>query len=168
MKGKSIVAVVASALAFCAPSALAQSPAQQSFDALKGLTGKWQGQDTLNHQVTVTFRLTAKGSALLSRFVESGENEDMITMIHLDGGRLLATHYCSAGNQPRMSGAISPDGKTITFDFVDGTNILSPQAGHMQRLVITILGPSHHTEAWTYLENGKQDTVVSEFRRVKP
>lgn len=156
------------ALALCAPAGWAQSSAQKSFDALKTLVGKWRGEDTLGHRVTVTFRLTAKGSALLSEFVESDENEDMITMIHLDGDRLLATHYCSAGNQPRMTAAISPDAKTITFDFVDGTNIPAPESGHMQRLVIRIPSQSRHIEEWTYVENGKQDTVVSKVRRVKP
>lgn len=156
------------ALALCAPVGWAQSSAQQSFNALKSLAGRWQGKDTLGHRVTVTFRLTAKGSALLSEFVDSGENEDMITMIHLDGDRLLATHYCSAGNQPRMSAAISPDAKTITFDFIDGTNIPAPQSGHMRRLVIRIPSPGRHIEEWTYVENGKEDTVVSDVRRVKP
>ncbi len=28
--------------------------------------------------------------------------ENMITMFHMDGDRLLMTHYCGAGNQPRM------------------------------------------------------------------
>ena len=30
-------------------------------------------------------------------------------------------------------------GKTITFDLVDATNLASPEAGHMRRLVIKIL-----------------------------
>ena len=66
-----------------------------------------------------------------------------------------------------MSGAISPDGKTVTFDFVDGTNIPSPQSGHMRRLVIRLLGTGRHIEEWTYVENGKEDTVVSDLRRGK-
>jgi len=166
MKSKSIGALIAVTLALCAPGALAQSSARQSFDRLKTLTGKWQGKDTLGHRVKVAFRLTGKGSALMSEFIEQGENEDMITMIHLDGGRLLATHYCSAGNQPRMSGTVSADGKTISFDFVDGTNIPSPESGHMLRLVIRLLSPGRHIEEWTYVENGKEDTVVSDLRRI--
>ena len=61
--------------------------------------------------------------------------EDMITMFNLDGDRLLMTHYCACGNQPRMVASASPDGKTITFDFLDATNLATPDAGHMNRLV---------------------------------
>ena len=61
-------------------------------------------------------------------------NETMVSMIHLDGpNRLLMTHYCGAGNQPRMQASVSPDGKTITFNYVDATNLSAPDAGHMQR-----------------------------------
>ena len=57
-------------------------------------------------------------------------------------------------------------GKTITFDLVDATNLASPEAGHMRRLVIKILSPKQHTEEWTY-ENGKDDVVVADMRRAK-
>jgi hypothetical protein len=80
----------------------------------------------------------------------------MITMFHLDGDRLLMTHYCGAGNQPRMVGTVSPDGKTITFNFLDATNVLGSQPGHMERMVLTILDANHHTEEWSFLaQDGK-------------
>jgi len=92
--------------------------------------------------------------------------EDMITMFHLDGpNRLLMTHYCGAGNQPRMQGSLSPDGKTITFNFVDATNLASPDAGHMQRVVLTLLDENHHTEEWTFLDHGKETKEVFDLRR---
>lgn len=163
MKVKTMVTLFA--LLLCASAGLAQSTAQQSFGVLKSLIGEWQGKDTLGHQVEITFRVVSGGSALLSEFVEPGQKEDMITMFHVDGNRLLLTHYCSAGNQPRMKGVISPDGKTITFDFVDVTNLSPSKAGHMRKLVIYILSPDHHTEEWTFVENGKEDKVLSDMHR---
>ncbi len=165
MKAAPIVTLFA--LLLCTSAGLAQSTAQQSFDALKGLAGEWQGKDTLGHQVEIIFRVTSGGSALLSELVEPSQKEDMITMFHVDGDRLLLTHYCSAGNQPRMKGVISPYGKTITFDFVDVTNLSSPKAGHMRGLMIHILSPDHHTEEWTFVENGKESKVLSGMQRTK-
>lgn len=165
MKGSSVVTLFA--LLVCASLGPAQSSPQLSFDVLKSLQGNWQGEDSLGHPVKATFRLTGKGSALMSEYMEPDQNEDMISMFHVDGDRLLMTHYCSAGNQPRMNATPSPHGKTITFDFADATNLPSLEAGHMRRLVIKSLGPNHHTEEWTYAENGKDDAVLADMRRAK-
>jgi len=165
MKASSVVTLFA-LLVYASPG-LAQSSPQLSFDVLKSLQGNWQGKDSLGHPVKATFRLTGKGSALMSEYAEPGQNEDMISMFHVDGDRLLMTHYCSAGNQPRMKATASPDGKTITFDLVDATNLASPEAGHMRRLVIKILSTKQHTEEWTYVENGNDDVVVADMRRAK-
>jgi hypothetical protein len=91
--------------------------------------------------------------------------EKMVSMIHMDGSRLVLTHYCSAGNQPRMAGTASPDGKTITFDFFDATNLASPDAGHMQRVVIAIVDANHHTEDWTFNDHGKEMKELFDLHR---
>jgi hypothetical protein len=129
----------------------AQSDAQKTFDHLKTLNGHWEGKASNGKDLKVDFRPTSGGSAVLSEIL--GE-EDMITMFHMDNDRVMATHYCMAGNQPRMVASASPDGKTITFNFVDGTNITSPKAGHMDHLVITIADADHHTEDWTFVKDG--------------
>jgi hypothetical protein len=90
----------------------------------------------------------------------------MISLFHLDGpDRLLITHYCGAGNQPRMQANTSPDGKTITFTFVDATNLSGPEAGHMQHLVIAMLDANHHTEDWTFTDHGKESKQFFDLRR---
>jgi hypothetical protein len=164
---KSTFIVTLFALLLCTLAGLAQLSPPLSFDVLKSLQGKWQRKDSMGHPIKATFRLTGKGSALMSEYVEPDQNEDMISMFNVDGDRLLMTHYCSAGNQPRMNATASPDGKTITFDFVDATNLSSLEVGHMRRLVIKILSPNHHTEEWTLVENRKDNTVLADMRRAK-
>ncbi|MGA8866262.1 MAG: hypothetical protein WB510_04800 [Candidatus Sulfotelmatobacter sp.] len=150
---KSIRIAVATVAVLASAAALAQSDAQKSFNQLKSLAGTWEGKTAEGTVVQVSFRETAGGSALMSEIMG---REDMITMFHLDGpNRLLMTHYCGAGNQPRMQASPSPDGKTITFDFVDATNLASPDAGHMSRLVVAMLDANHHTEEWTFTDHGK-------------
>jgi putative NIF3 family GTP cyclohydrolase 1 type 2 len=104
--------------------------------------------------------VTAGGTALLSE-IEGHGGEDMISMFHLDGpDRLLLTHYCGAGNQPRMQATASSDGKTFVFDFVDATNLVHPEDGHMKRMVISMVDSDHHTEEWIFVEHGKETKEV--------
>lgn len=91
--------------------------------------------------------------------------EDMISMFHMDGSRLLLTHYCAVGNQPRMQASVSPDGKTFTFTYVDATNLASPEAGHMQRMILTLLDENHHTEEWVFADHGREQKVVFDLHR---
>jgi hypothetical protein len=141
---------------FAASIAFAQTAAQKSFDQLKTLEGSWEGKKSTGELFRVTFRDTAGGSALMSEIHGSGP-ENMVSMIHLDGpGRLMLTHYCGAGNQPRMVASTSADGKTFSFDYFDATNLATPDAGHMQRVVFTIINANHHTEDWTFDDHGKQ------------
>jgi hypothetical protein len=139
-----------------ATAMLAQTDAQKSFDQIKSLNGSWEGKASNGHALDVSFRETSGGSAVLSEIHGHGP-EDMVSMIHMDGpNRLMITHYCGAGNQPRMAATTSSDGKTITFTFVDATNLSSPDAGHMQQVVIALLDANHHTEDWTFNDHGKE------------
>jgi len=159
------IRIALSILAFTATAAFAQSAAQKSFDQLKSLSGSWEGKTSQGKPLNVSFRDTAGGSALMSE-IHGMDRENMITMFHLDGpDRLLMTHYCGAGNQPRMTASSSPDGKTITFDFLDATNLSPAGPGHMQRLVITILDPNHHTEDWTFQAPGKEMKQFFDLKR---
>src|SRR5215813_10699290 len=155
MKKTIAVSVV---LTVAAISAAAQSNTQNSFNLMKSLAGTWEGKNQMGDLVGVSYRMTGGGSALMSEISTSkpGHNDDMISMIHLDNGRLLLTHYCSAGNQPRMAATVSPDGKSVTFDFVDGTNITGVQPGHMRRVIFTFIDDNHHTEEWHFATPGKE------------
>ncbi|HVO79126.1 MAG TPA: hypothetical protein VMT28_00265 [Terriglobales bacterium] len=147
---------------FATTIAVAQSEAQKSFDKLKTLAGSWEGKASNGQPGQVDFRVTSGGSAIISEIKGS---EDMVTMFHLDGGRLLMTHYCAAGNQPRMKGSMSPDGKTMTFDFVDATNLASSEEGHMHHVVFTFVDANHHSEEWTFLDHGKEMKETFELVR---
>jgi hypothetical protein len=162
MKTRSIT--VAILVVLTASVTFAASDAQQSFQQLKSLSGSWEGIASNGKPVRVAFRVTSMGSALLS---EIKGREDMITMFNLDGERLLLTHYCGTGNQPRMLATASPDGRTITFDFLDATNLAASDAGHMNRLVISLLGATHHTEAWSYVDHGKEMKEIFDLWREK-
>jgi len=156
-----VVLISLSAVAF------AQSDAQNSFDKLKTLAGSWEG--TMDGKpLLVSFRVTSMGNALMHEMTGGGRPDDPITMFHLDGDRLILNHYCDAGNQPRMVGTISSDGKTITFNFLDATNLLSSQMGHMQHVVFNLIDSNHHTELWEFeMGDGKKMGGLVDLKRAK-
>jgi hypothetical protein len=149
-----------------------KSEAQRSFDNLKSLAGSWEGHtttfpqgDTKSELMHATLRVTSMGNALVHEMRGDGP-DDPITMLYLDGDRLLLTHYCDAGNRPRMVGKMSPDGKTVEFDFLDIAG--STQYGHMQHAVFTLIDANHHTEDWTYMMPGDKPVRAHlELQRTK-
>ena len=159
---KTIRLITLAAITFAAVTAFAQTDAQKAFNAIKNMPGTWEGQTSEGDTVQVNFKTVSRGSAIVSEILGK---DDMISVFNLDGSRLLMTHYCGMGNQPRMQANLSPDGKTITFTYVDATNLASPDAGHMQRMVLTVLDENHHIEEWTFVDHGKEHKAVFDLRR---
>jgi hypothetical protein len=140
-----------------------QASGRLAFDRLKTLAGNWEGQAAMGPQpgmnapVRVSLRVTSGGAALLHEMVPEGRSDnpsngddDPLTMIYMDGDRLMLTHYCDSGkNRPRMAGKLSPDGKTVEFDFLDVSG--GTTNGHMHQAVFTFIDADHHTEDWTYM-----------------
>ncbi|HAK05774.1 MAG TPA: hypothetical protein DCO65_00650 [Spartobacteria bacterium] len=160
-----LMLVLASATLFAAEqmSKIEKNPA---YDKMKTLVGSWQGTVNENGKPLDTharFKLVSDGSALASWLDEDTAHE-MITMFHMDGDNLMATHYCAAHNQPRMVLVSGGDPSRLVFKFKDGTNI-QPDAGHMQQVAFIFDGANHHIEEWTYLQNGKEETTCFDFRR---
>ncbi|MGH9493451.1 MAG: hypothetical protein ACRD3B_00535 [Candidatus Sulfotelmatobacter sp.] len=158
------------ALSTAAP---AQSDAQKSFDKLKALSGSWEGtitttppQDEVQGKsVQLSLRTTSMGNALMHEMKVAGRPDDPITMLYLDGDRLMLTHYCDAGNRPRMVAKSSPDGKTVEFDFLDIAG--STQYGHMHHALFTMIDANHHTEDWTFMVGENAVDAHFDLQRAK-
>ena len=142
--------------------ASAQSDAQKSFDKLKALAGSWDGTME-GAPLHVSLRVTSMGSAIMHE-IKGGGPEDPITMLTVDGDRLLLTHYCDAGNRPRMTGKMSPNGKTVEFELKD---ISGSTEMHMHHSVFTIIDDNHHTEDWTFMMGDKPMHAHFDLQRTK-
>ncbi len=93
-------------------------------------------------------------------------DDDPIAMLYMEGDRLLLTHYCDTWkNRPRMSGKLSPGGKTVEFEFLD---VAGTKRGYMSQAVFTFIDANHHTEDWTTtMPDGKLARARLDLTRVK-
>jgi hypothetical protein len=76
-----------------------------SFDKMKSLDGSWTGamvEGGKEYPATTRFMTVSDGSALMS-WLGEGSPYEMVTIFHVDGPTLMATHYCAAHNQPRFT-----------------------------------------------------------------
>ena len=153
-------------LASPAISGAAGDDPDAAFAKLQSLTGDWEGKDSEGRWVRVTYELRSNKSVVVET-LESADESTMITVYHRDGKELRMTHFCSAQNQPRMkSSGLGRDGRTISFDFVDATNV-APGSGHMNNLHITFDGDNRITHRWVRKQDGKTTDNVFELTRRK-
>lgn len=168
MKTRISITLAVALVFVCAVPGWCASDGASGFATLKSLAGQWEGKPegkmegkTDGHPEVITWKLVSGGSAMM----EEMSHDSMVTMYHLDDNRLLMTHYCSAQNQPRMAAEVSADGKTITFNFIDGTNLNSTRNAHMHNMVLTVTDQNHITEKWTFVSNGKEQTETFHLTR---
>lgn len=134
-----------------------QSDAQKAFEKMKSLAGSWEGS-IMGMSTHITIRVTSSGNAILHEATGPGRPDNPITMFYVGEDRMLLTHYCDAGNRPRMVGKISPDGKAVEFDLLDVSG--NTQSGMMNHMVFTMIDADHHTEALTYTLPGNKPMVA--------
>jgi hypothetical protein len=147
----------------------ADASAKQTFDRLKKLAGTWEGKAGHGAEAQtakVVYKVTGAGSALMETQFP-GSPHEMVTIYHLDGDKLMLTHYCAAQNQPRMRLVAGADPTRLRFDFVGGTN-MKPADAHMHSLTLRLLDDDHIVSEWAFYANGKPGDVAKfDLRRVK-
>jgi len=93
----------------------------------------------------------------------------MITMFTVDGDHLIATHYCSAKNQPQMiTSAISDVQEPLAFSLARITGLKSPDDWHNTGLTVIQEDNDHLTQEWTYQSKGKSGKRIFRYKRVRP
>lgn len=110
--------------AFCQVSAAQTetTTASQQFDEMKSLTGRWKPHDSTSGNFFVEFEMTASESVLVEKWLYKDALHSM-TVYHLDGDSMIATHYCPQGNQPRLASVPGNPSGEIYFIFRDATNL---------------------------------------------
>jgi hypothetical protein len=144
-------------------TAFAETPAEAAFAKLKSLVGTWKGR-LMGNDIVVTYTLTGAGSALAETQFP-GTDTEMLTVYHMDNGKLVLTHYCSSGNQPSLKFTPAKDARYLNFKFDHGSNMkLSDH--HMHELSIFFKNPDEIESVWKGWADGKEShTAKFELKR---
>ena len=141
--------------------------AQAQFELFCSLEGEWQAVGG-NHAAGAShvYKTIANGSAVVETAFP-GEPHEMVTVFHLDGDQLVLTHYCAAGNQPRMI-AEAGSGKEVRFEFAGAGNMESLEEVHMHDASFDFTNPERLLTTWSYWDGGEQTSLMEvELVRVK-
>ncbi len=123
------------------------------------LVGDWEMTDEKGekHRAS-TFAVTSGGSAV-REIMWPGHEHEMTNLYHMDGSVLVCTHYCAAGNQPRMIATHSEktdEGTVFHFEFDSVSNLRESHDHYMGNMTLTILEDGLIREDWrSYDRDGK-------------
>ena len=160
-------------LLFARFSEAAESDGVGAFEQLKSLAGDWEGTAewigarTGSYPLNAAYYVTGNGSALVENLISEGV-PNMTSVYHLDGADLRVTHFCGAQNQPRLKAQrIDLGHGTVDFDFVDITNLRSPDSPHVRGLEIHIIDANHVTVTFLFHSGGKESRERISLQRVE-
>lgn len=137
----------------------------QAFQRLRSLVGDWQGATESGRQFLVSYRMTANDTALVETWTMSPTRQSM-TIYHMDGAALIATHYCPIGNQPRLQYRADTSNERLHFTFRDATNMPDPNAAHQHEFWLRFHADGTFARNETYVENGEPGSETATFTRI--
>lgn len=134
-----------------------------AFEQLKGLVGEWRGQRPDGREIGVTYRLSAGDSVLVETW-SLGPGQEALTVYHMDGSELMATHFCPQGNQPRLRMRRAA-GSRVDFTFHDATGI-DPGQAVQHEFWIEIGANRTFTRSETYVQGDETESETITYGRV--
>ena len=165
--------IVLGCTATLAASSTEETESSKALSQIKALIGNWSGTFQWtggrndSGSMNATYYITGNGSAV----VENLMNESMPVMTsvyHLDGPDLRMTHFCGAQNQPRLKARrIDLDHGAIDFEFVDATNLRSPDAPHVHGLEIRLIDPNHLTLTFLFQSGSVESREEINLKRTE-
>ena len=162
--------------AFCASAlAVAAAPAEKPddravYDRIVSLAGDWAGhmEDPLaGPPVAVRYEVASAGRAVVE-YQDTGQSFEMVTVYFLANGKLRATHYSAAGNQPayKLGGGSTADLALLEFD--GGTGFDADHDGHVHQGEIRFVSPDRIEQRWFHYVGPKEQGVTHWFLERKP
>ena len=112
---------------------VALESSEGAFQIFKSLQGKWaihsKGKTLA---MIMSYEVGSKGSIVTEQFGKE------LSVIYRDGENLVMTHFCNAGNEPRLRLTDSEPG-LLEFRMFDITNLKNTDAAHVQKIIYRII-----------------------------
>jgi hypothetical protein len=154
---------------FASPAAAAEpARAEVPWARLRTLVGSWQRTDAstpAQKAFRIRYRLISADTVLVEEFGDPARQPTQ-TVFHADGSRLLATHYCAQGNQPRLQ-LRADTADTLVFEFLDATNLRAPSDSHLVRLTLRWKDADHLVREEVYASSGKEEVSTLLLERTR-
>lgn len=142
------------------PTRTAVSPEHEAamLNPIAQLAGDWTMQSPEGETfVAARFSPTANNSAV-REIMFPGDAHEMTNLYHMDGNDLVITHYCAAGNQPRMvtsNAKQTAEGTVYHFDLESVSNLRPEHDHYMGNMTLFILNDGTIREEWrSYQRDG--------------
>ncbi len=100
-------------------------------------------------------RLRATARAVIE-YQNPGETYEMLTVYYLAHGKLQATHYCAAGNQPAYRLDDKSTADVAMLEFAGGTGFDPEKDGHVHQGDIRYISPDRIEERWFHYVGPKE------------
>jgi hypothetical protein len=172
MNSKVFCIVVGCAATICALSA-EETESSKALGQIKALIGNWSGTFQWtggrndSGSMNATYYVTGNGSAVVENLINDSAPV-MTTVYHLDGHDLRMTHFCGAQNQPRLKARrIDLDHGAIDFEFVDATNLRSPDAPHVHGLEIRLIDTDHLSLTFLFQSGSVESREQIDLKRTE-
>ena len=173
MNSKVLWIVLGCAAATVSALATEQTESSKALGQIKALIGNWSGTfqwtggRTDSGSMTASYYVTGNGSAVVENLL-SDRTPVMTSVYHLDGGDLRMTHFCGAQNQPRLKARrVDLDHGAIDFEFVDATNLRSPDAPHVHGLEIRLIDANHVTLTFLFQSGSDESREEINLKRTE-
>jgi len=132
-----------------------------ALELFKSLSGDWtsaaagheHGSAPAGAGSTRSFRTKANGSAVVET-IGAGTKNEMETILHMDGDKLLLTHYCALQNAPVLKFVKSNKPGEIKFVFQGGTNFDPKVDAHFHEGTFQVKDKDTIEQSTTVFTNG--------------
>lgn len=171
--------IAAAAFAVSMTASAFAGDASPAYSAMKSLDGAWEGLVSTDWKqsgydgvhIRVRMHLTSSGHALTHEMRDATKPETAaymgdVTVFYLEGGRVLANHYCDADNRVFLASRPESDGKTVAFDITGITGNM--KFGYVRDAAFHFGDADHHVENWTFImADNRAVHVKFDLARVK-